>query len=146
MTIPRTAVSSERLHATCVAIDGRGVLLSGRSGSGKSDLALRLIDRGAGLVADDATLVCRTGEGLEARAPDRAGGRMEVRGVGIVTLDPVANAPVALLVDLDAAGERLPPVEERRFVAGVSLPVLCLDATAASAPIKVEWALKALGG
>lgn len=120
------------------------MLLSGRSGSGKSDLALRLIDRGARLVADDVTLVIRSGTLLTARATADAGGRMEVRGVGIVTLEALDSATVALLVDLDSAGQRLPTGGERRHLAGVALPVLCLDANSASAAIKVEWALNAL--
>ncbi len=144
MTIARTAGSSERLHATCVAIGGRGVLLSGRSGSGKSDLALRLIDRGARLVSDDATLVTRHEGALSARAPANGAGRMEVRGLGIVATDAVEVVAVALLVDLDDVGERLPTDAERRHVAGVALPVLHLDATTPSAPIKVEWALRQL--
>ncbi len=142
MPSPADPASPERLHATCVAIDGRGVLLSGRSGSGKSDLALRLIDRGARLVADDATLVVRAAGGLSARSPDTIRDRMEVRGLGIVAVEALDGAPVALLVDLDAPGERLPPADERRRVAGVAVPVLRLDPRAASAPIKVEWALR----
>lgn len=144
MTVAHTAGSSERLHATCVAIGERGVLLSGRSGTGKSDLALRLIDRGARLVSDDATLVTRSGGALSARAPANGAGRMEVRGLGIVTTEVVEAVTVALLVDLDDAGQRLPPSAERRHVAGVALPVLHLDATTPSAPIKVEWALRQL--
>ena len=142
MTGAADRLSSERLHATCVAIDGRAVLVCGRSGSGKSDLALRLIDRGARLVADDATLVTRDGDGLSARSPDTIRDRMEVRGLGIVTVEALAEAPVVLLVDLDTPAERLPAPDERRHVAGVAVPVLRLDATAASAPIKIEWALR----
>jgi serine kinase of HPr protein (carbohydrate metabolism regulator) len=60
---------SETVHATCVAIDGRGILIRGRSGAGKSDLALRLIDRGARLVSDDYTILAASGGRLRAAAP-----------------------------------------------------------------------------
>ena len=70
-----TELSSETLHASCVAIDDRAVLIEGSSGSGKSDLALRLIDRGARLVSDDYTLVTRHAMTLRASAPDRIAGK-----------------------------------------------------------------------
>lgn len=133
-------LSSEMLHATSVAIDGHAVLIEGPSGSGKSDLALRLIDRGAKLVADDRTLVVRTPAGLVARAPRTIEGRMEVRGIGIATLPHVAEAPVALLVRLDPAPPRMPE-RRRRVLAGVEIRVIALDPMTASAPIKVELAL-----
>ena len=142
MTIDR--ISSERLHASCVAIGGLGVLLSGRSGAGKSDLALRLIDRGATLVADDATLVIRRGQGLVAQGLDASAGRMEVRELGLVTMVAEPEALVALLVDLDTQGERYPQAAATRHVAGVALPVLKLDPKPASAPIKVELALASI--
>lgn len=139
-------ISSDRLHATCVAVGGLGVLLTGRPGAGKSDLAMRLIDRGAELVADDVTIVTRRDAGLIASVPDAIAGTMEVRGLGLLTVPALAHAPVVLLVDLDGEGERLPPVDETRHVAGLALPVLRLDSRPASAPIKVEWALRRLSG
>ena len=132
-------ISSDRLHATCVAVDRLGVLLTGRPGAGKSDLALRLIDRGAELVADDVTIVTRRDGGLIASAPDTIAGTMEVRGVGLLPVPARAEAAVVLLVDLDGEGERLPLTDETRTLAGVALPVLRLDSRPASAPIKVEW-------
>lgn len=141
---PVDRISSDRLHATCVAVNGVGVLLSGRSGAGKSDLALRLIDRGARLVADDGTLVVRRDDRLIARAPETIAGRMEVRGLGLVPMDALDSVELALIVDLDEAGERLPSADERRHVAGVDLPVVRLDARPASAPIKVELAVSRL--
>lgn len=139
------AISSEMLHATCVAIDGRAVLLSGASGMGKSDLALRLIDRGASLVSDDYTLVKRIDGRLVAIAPDTIAGRMEVRGLGIITMDHVDGAPVALLVELADRVERMPDEAAARAVAGVDVPVVRLIAHEPSAPIKVELALRAAG-
>jgi serine kinase of HPr protein (carbohydrate metabolism regulator) len=139
------ALSSETLHATSVAIAGRAVLLSGPSGSGKSDLALRLIDRGGTLVSDDYTLVKRVDGRLVATAPTTIAGKMEVRGIGIVDLPSVSEAPVALLVDLFDRVERMPLDPLLRIVAGMQVPVLKVAPFEASAPIKVELALDQIG-
>lgn len=136
---------SQIVHATCIAIGGRGLLLLGHSGTGKSDLALRLIDRGARLVSDDYTLVATEDGRLTGRAPPAIAGKIEVRGVGLVTIEPVQDVPICLLVDLDRLPERLPERSERASVAGVDLPVIGLAALEASAPIKVEYALLNLG-
>ncbi|MDJ0896080.1 MAG: HPr kinase/phosphatase C-terminal domain-containing protein [Alphaproteobacteria bacterium] len=135
------------VHASCVALDGAGVLLRGPAGSGKSDLALRLIDSGAGLVADDQCVLTRTGEALSAEAPVALAGLLEVRGIGIVRLPVCGPAPVRLVVDLVAADavERLP---EPAFcdLLGLHLAQLCLAPFQASAPAKIALAVKALGG
>ena len=133
--------SSDTLHATAVAIAGQAVVIEGRSGAGKSDLALRLIDRGAVLVSDDRTLVVRDGDRLLTRAPVRMAGRIEVRGLGIVAVPHAAEAPVALFVRLADEDQRLPERRVRR-VAGVPVRELTLDPFRASAPLKVEWALR----
>ena len=139
------SLSSETLHVSAVAIGGRAVLIGGRSGQGKSDLALRLIDRGAALVSDDYTHVRRAGETLLASAPANIAGKIEVRGVGLVDLGAEADVPVALFVDLDMAPERLPEPGATLIVAGIAVPVVALSALEASAPIKVEAALKQFG-
>lgn len=139
------ALSSETLHASTVAIGGMAVLIEGRSGSGKSDLALRLIDRGAQLVSDDYTLVVRQGTGLIARAPGTIIGKMEVRGIGIVDLPYTTDVPVALIVQLDAEVLRLPDRRTRK-VAGVPLRQIAVEAFHASAAIKVELALRQENG
>lgn len=134
----------ETVHATCVAIGGLAVLIEGESGAGKSDLALRLIDRGAILVSDDYTRLSSSPEGLRASAPETIAGRMEVRGVGIVRMPFVSDAPVALLVSLSDEVERLPEARSR-MLGDVAVPEVPLDARAPSAPIKVELALRRLG-
>ena len=141
-------LSSETVHTSCVAIDGRAVLIGGRSGKGKSDLALRLIDRGAKLVSDDYTFVRRVKGRLLATAPETISGKIEVRGVGVLEFPVERDVPVALLVDLDMDATRLPVAPEGRMVAGVAIPVIGLSALEASAPIKVEAALSqhGLGG
>lgn len=135
------APSSETLHASSVAINGRAVLIEGRSGAGKSDLALRLIDRGAVLVSDDYTLVVRRDGQLFARAPDTILGKIEVRGIGIVAMAAVTDVPVALIVRLDAEVLRLPERRVRR-IADVPVREIALDALPASAPLKVELAMR----
>jgi hypothetical protein len=140
MSLPTDAI----VHASCVAIGGRGVLLSGRSGAGKSDLALRLVDRGAELVSDDYTELRRVGETLLARAPEAIAGKIELRGVGIVELEPAEDVPVCLYADLDTAPERLPAVGTVRL-AGQDIPLVALAALEPSAPLKLEYALVRFG-
>lgn len=135
---------SVEIHAGCVAIGGRGVLIAGASGRGKSDLALRLIDRGARLVSDDYSVLRVAAGRLYASAPQAIAGRIEVRGVGIVGMDPLAEAPICLLVDLDGATERLPEARHVPFL-GLDVPAVALAALEASAPIKVELALATFG-
>jgi serine kinase of HPr protein (carbohydrate metabolism regulator) len=132
------------IHATAVAIDGRAVLLRGASGSGKSDLALRLIDAGARLVADDQSEVWRRGDEIIVRAPAAIAGLLEVCGVGIVRLDALPEAPVALIVDLVGleALERLPERQTERIL-GVALPLIRVAPFEASAAAKLRLALRA---
>jgi serine kinase of HPr protein (carbohydrate metabolism regulator) len=93
-------LSAETLHASTVASDGRAVVIVGPSASGKSDLALRLLDRGFTLVSDDQTLLKRDGNRLVASAPPTIAGKLEIRGIGIVDVETVTNVPVALVVEL----------------------------------------------
>lgn len=139
------SLSSETVHASAVAIGGRAVLIAGRSGGGKSDLALRLVDRGAVLVSDDYTVVRRVEGRLVATAPANIAGKIEVRGVGLVDLPHAQDVPVGLVIDLDREVERLPEAGEPRMLAGVAVPVIGLAALEASAPIKVEAALERFG-
>ncbi|HEX8364828.1 MAG TPA: aldolase [Allosphingosinicella sp.] len=133
-----------QVHAGCVAIDGRGVLIAGASGRGKSDLALRLVDRGARLVSDDYCLLRAAGGRLYATPPPAIAGRIEVRGIGLVAVEALAEAPVCLLVDLDRAPERLPEPGSVSFL-GLDVPAVGLAALEASAAIKVELALASFG-
>lgn len=129
-----------RVHATCVARGGRAVLLFGPPGSGKSDLALRLIDRGWALVADDQVELTLDGGLLHAAPPVTIAGRIEMRGVGIVGRAHLSAVPVVLAFDLVAMPERLPE-PERRVVGGAVLPCLALAPFEPSAALKVEAAL-----
>jgi HPr kinase/phosphorylase len=133
------------VHGTAVAIDGEAILLRGPSGAGKSDLALRLIDGGADLVADDQALLRRGGERVVVSAPETIAGMIEVRGIGIVRIGAVAGAPLALIVDLLPSGEieRLP---EPRFeaVLGIAVPLIALAPFEGSAAAKLRLILRAL--
>lgn len=135
-------VSSETVHGACVAIGGRAVLIEGRSGEGKSDLALRLIDRGAALVADGQVICQRSDKALLASAPAHLAGRIEVRGLGIVEMPSVERIPVDLLIVILDTPPRFPEDARTRRIAGIDVPVLALAALEPSAPIKVELALK----
>lgn len=131
----------DTIHATAVSLGGEAVLLLGPSGAGKSDLALRLIDRGWQLVADDRVVLAIGGGRLVASAPPALAGQMEVRGLGILP-EPTAAAPVALALDLSAAPERLPEAASHIWH-GIAIPLLAFDASADSAPLKAERALRA---
>ncbi|MBW8840388.1 MAG: aldolase [Sphingomonadales bacterium] len=141
-----TALSSETLHVSSVAIDGRAILIEGASGAGKSDLALRLIDRGAVLISDDYTLLQRADGDLLASPPEKIAGQIEVRGLGVLLTHHVEKIPVALLVRLTDAPERMPLVDEVRRIASLAIREVAVDPRTASAPIKVELALRHLVG
>jgi HPr kinase/phosphorylase len=132
-------------HGTAVAIEGEGVLLRGPSGCGKSDLALRLIDAGAQLIADDQTALRRAGGRIIAAAPPAIAGRLEIRGIGIVGIGRVEEAPLLFIADLVTASEveRMP---KARFetVLGVALPLLAVAPFEASAPAKLRFVRRAL--
>ena len=138
-------LSSETLHASTVALDGRAVLIMGPSGSGKSDLALRLLDRGFVLVSDDQTIVKKQGGKLIASSPATIRGKLEIRGVGIVDMESSDNVPVALAVELTSDISRLPDDSRERPILGLAVPLISVDAMTASAASKVALALDRLG-
>lgn len=144
--------TSEAMHATVIAIDGRGALIVGPSGSGKSDLALRLAtaDIRCGdrvlrpvLVADDQVHLERRGNAIHARCPESLGSLIEARGVGILTLPHLPEAQIVLVVDVTpgATVERLPDPGATHAVLGVALPRLALRAVDASSPAKIALCL-----
>jgi serine kinase of HPr protein (carbohydrate metabolism regulator) len=135
-------LSSETIHATSLAIGDSAILIVGPSGSGKSDLALRLIDRGAKLVSDDYTIVSRKGLTATARAPETIKDKLEVRGIGIVAVSSKQGVQIIGIFDLTEQMNRMPDLEAKRNIAGVSLPILGIRPFEASAPLKVELAVK----
>jgi len=134
----------EIVHGTVVHWHGRGILLLGPSGSGKSDLALRLIDRGAALVADDLVRISARDGRLVARA-EAGPGLIELRGQGIFRLPHLAAATLEFALALDpataAAADRLPPAASRS-IAGIALPCFRLDPGTASATARIAVLLQ----
>jgi HPr kinase/phosphorylase len=131
--------SQRRMHGSCVSRDGDAILLVGPPGSGKSDLCLRLLSRGFELVADDQVDVA---DGV-ASCPAELAGLLEARGLGIVRLPYRTRARLALVIQLDGRADRMPLPHQHPELA---LPVVHIDAAAASAPDKVALALDCVLG
>lgn len=143
----------ELIHATAISVAGRAALIRGASGAGKSDLALRclltspslLLPEAARLVADDCCEISvAEGARLIVRAPSTLRGRLEVRGLGIMTVGAIDEADVVLVVDLVSGGrlERLPDPIPQASILGLERPVLRLAPFESSAPGKLLLALR----
>lgn len=135
----------KNIHATAVILDGCGILIMGPSGAGKTDLAIRLIDAGGELVADDQVLLRQDAGRLIAGVPDTIAGKMEIRGFGIADIGHRPEAQIDLVIDLKPRRdiERMPePVE--RVIEGVPVRIVELDGFEASAIAKVKLILKGL--
>ncbi|WP_395685428.1 HPr kinase/phosphorylase [Aestuariivirga sp.] len=142
------------MHGTCLALGEDGVLLLGEPGSGKSDLALRLIDAAGGglsghlrparLVADDQVLIRRQASRLMATAPPALSGMLEIRGLGLARVTTVPEIALTLAVRLTPANEieRMPDLASARIgILGIGLPLIRLDPIMASAPARLRAAL-----
>ena len=136
-----------QIYATAVALEGLGALLRGPSGSGKSDLGLRLIDQGAVLIADDRVDLRRHGENILASPPDALAGKIEVRGLGVIEMVHQRDLPVVAVFDLVASGkiERLPRPEKASFL-DTAVPRFSIAAFESSAAAKVRLAVGAASG
>lgn len=134
-------------QASAVAIDGRAVILEGPPGSGKSSLALALIDRGAQLIGDDGVTLAREGDRLLASPPPNIAGLLEIRGVGLVNLPTATGVPVALILALVGEGhaERLPGTLVARDLLGIGIPILPFVPGTTAPAIRTEWALRQHG-
>ena len=134
------------IHGTCVALDEIAVLLRGPPGSGKSDLAMRLLDGGARLIADDQTMVESLAGQLTATAPETIAGQIEVRGMGVLEVEAEESGILGLVVDLVTNPPERMPEPETAEILGVVLPLLRLDPFEASAAAKLRLAARSLAG
>jgi len=130
------------MHATAVAVAGAGLLICGKSGSGKSDLALRLIDRGAILISDDQVDIRRDNQILLLSPPASLAGKLEVRSLGILQRPHISGIELKLILDLKQHPDRFPMDSQIMFLLGLKVPSCTLDAMEMSAAIKAEWALQ----
>ncbi|NQU57569.1 MAG: serine/threonine protein kinase [Rhodospirillales bacterium] len=137
----------EKIHGTCVEVDGLGVLLCGPSGSGKSDLALRLIDEGARLIADDYTELSLQDGVLSARAPETIRDLIEVRGLGVVKIGAALQATLGVVIDLVASSdvERLAEDDQVELL-GLPVARFRLAPFEASTPAKVRLVVRRVKG
>ena len=132
-------------QATCVAIGGRGVLIEGAAGTGKSSLALALIDRGAVLVGDDSVRLAPHRGGVSASPHPATRGLLEVRGVGLVELPVAEGIPVCLVITLDPAAPRFVEIADTTERADVALPHLLLFPDSPVLALRAELALSRHG-
>ena len=133
------------LQATCVSLDGRGLLVMGPPGAGKSSLALALIDRGAELVGDDSLLVEPRDGRLWAKPHPKTRGLLEVRNLGLLPFPAREAVRVALAIRLDPAAPRYAEGPETIEMEGISLPLAVLSPDGPVLPIKAELALDRWG-
>ena len=132
------------IQASAVAIEGITVMIEGAPGSGKSSLALALIDRGADLIGDDGVQLQRAGQSIVAKPPPNIEGKLEIRNIGIVEM-PAVSAPLGLILTLTPDAPRFPETLEQRAILGINIPVLAFRAGDAVQALRAEWALKMHG-
>lgn len=132
-------------QATCVAIEGRAILIEGPPGAGKSSLALALIDRGAVLVGDDGVVLEQDGAHLLASPVTETAGLLEVRGLGLITVPVLSAVPVALVIVLDRDAPRFIEAPEMAARPGISLPLIRLWPDSPVLHLRAELALRQYG-
>ena len=137
----------ENFQGTCIAFGEEAVLFRGPSGSGKSDLALRCIEKGADLISDDQTILCRKNKKIIASAPRTIAGKLEVRGIGIIDFPYREDASLVLVLDLinEGASERLPKIDFVDYF-DIKIPNLRILSFESSAVEKVSLALRLVKG
>jgi HPr kinase/phosphorylase len=131
--------------ASCVALNGAALLITGASGVGKSELALALIDRGAQLISDDQVALRLQGGRLIASPAQNIGGLIEVRNLGLLPMAVGEECPVALLIELNRSAPRWIERPPQRQILGISIPEVVLEPGSSVLAIKAEMALQAYG-
>lgn len=131
-------------NVSCIAIEGRGVLIAGKPGSGKSSLALALIDRGAQLIGDDGVTLQAETDRVNASPPPEIAGLIEIRNVGLVRM-ATTSAPLALSLRLTDEAPRLPEGPDALTLCGLTIPQIALHPHSPVLALRAEWALKQFG-
>ena len=128
----------KRIHSTSVVIDDNGVLILGDSGSGKSDLALRLIDNGATLISDDISICRKNSNNIYLYCPPEIRGLLEVREIGIITVPFVERIKLRLVVNLKSNNNERFPKESSFRILGIKIPIINIEGKNSSAVAKIK--------
>ena len=129
---------SKRVHGTAIALEDKGVLIIGPSGSGKSDLALRLIDSGATLISDDLTICQRRNDEIILFPHKKINGLIEVRGVGIIKVPYIKDVKLKMIVQLiEKQPDRIPVKEEKDFL-NLNIKFIEIVGKEASSTVKIK--------
>ena len=128
----------KRIHSTSVVIDDNGVLILGDSGSGKSDLALRLIDSGATLISDDISICRKNSNNIYLYCPPEIKGLLEVREIGIITVPFVERIKLRLVVNLKSINNERFPKDSCFRILGIKIPIINIEGKNSSAVAKIK--------
>ena len=128
----------KRIHSTSVVIDDNGVLILGDSGSGKSDLALRLIDSGATLISDDISICRKSSNNIYLHCPPEIKGLLEVREIGIITVPFVERIKLRLVVNLKSNNNERFPKDSSFRILGIKIPLINIEGKNSSAVAKIK--------
>ena len=128
----------KRMHSSSVVIDDNGVLILGDSGSGKSDLALRLIDNGATLISDDISICRKNSNNIYLYCPPEIKGLLEVREIGIITVPFVERIKLRLVVNLRSKNNERFPKDNSFRILGVKIPLISIEGKNSSAVAKIK--------
>ena len=128
----------KRIQSTSVVIDDNGVLILGDSGSGKSDLALRLIDNGATLISDDISICRKNSNNIYLYCPPEIKGLLEVREIGIITVPFVERIKLRLVVNLKSNNNERFPKDSSFRILGIKIPIINIEGKNSSAVAKIK--------
>ena len=128
----------KRIHSSSIVIDDNGVLILGDSGSGKSDLALRLIDNGATLISDDISICRKNSNNIYLYCPPEIKGLLEVREIGIITVPFVERIKLRLVVNLRSKNNERFPKDNSFRILGIKIPLISIEGKNSSAVAKIK--------